>query len=224
MEYIAHSSLVEEFGTDRVVVFEPQPDLLPLGNALTPQVKLALESTMSPTRKPHIPARHLEHIRRLSGIGFTLSTHTVMDCDVSALLCERLLYLLGMSSASRGMLRTVLHETLLNGAIHGNMGISSPKLTTMDDYSAMHAAVAEKRSDAEAMQRLITTVFAPDDGMVRFIVCDEGAGFDTGRLYADLQNSAETKANGRGLKMVQGMTTTLKFHDDGAAVEFTVGK
>lgn len=224
MNYIEYQSLVDEFGAERVTVFDPQPDLLPLGQALTPQVKLALESTMSPTRKPHIPARHLDHIRRLNGIGFTLSTHTIMDCDVSALLAERLLYLVGMSAPARGTLRTVLHETLLNAAIHGNMGISSPKLTTMEDYSAMHAAVDAKRNDPEAMQRLITTIFVPDDGMVRFVVCDEGTGFDTGRLYADLQNSTETKANGRGLKMVQGMTTTLQFHDDGAAVEFTVGK
>lgn len=222
MQYVEFQQLIDEFGAERINVFEPQPDLLPLGQALTPQIKVALESTMSPTRKPHIPAHHLDHIRRLNGIGFTLSTHTVMDCDVSALLSERLLYLLGMGYIGRSSLRTVLHETLLNAAIHGNMGIHTPAITGMDGFTAMHEAIAKKREDASIMQRLITTIFAPDGETVRFVVCDEGAGFDTSTFKPVAP--AETRANGRGLKMVAGMAENLTFHDGGSTIEFAIRK
>jgi anti-sigma regulatory factor (Ser/Thr protein kinase) len=223
MSYISISDLTHEFGADRVTVFAPQSDLQPLSDALTPQIKLAIESDSQPVLTTP-PEHHVQHLRRLNGIGFTLSTQTIMSSDVSAMLSQRLLYLIGLSDAARGTLRTVLHETLLNAAIHGNMNIHSPKITTMADYGRMHAAISTARADTAVMARKITVIFTPDAHLVRFAVCDEGTGFDTGRLQTDLRDMTETKANGRGLKMVQAMTAELLFHDGGCVVEFAISR
>lgn len=224
MSNISLDELKSEFGADRISLFTPDPSLQSFGQTLTPQVKLALEVAHGTTSSPFLPAGHAHHLRRLNGIGFTLSTRTVIENDVSAILAERLLYLIGMSDKGRGILRTVLHETLLNAAIHGSMNIHSPKITNMADYSAMHAAIKATQQDNTVMQRLITVVFAPDAHLVRFVVCDEGSGFDIGRLHTDLANMTETKANGRGLKMIQAMAESIAFHDGGSTIEFAVGK
>src|SRR5262245_30567531 len=75
-----------------------------------------------------------------------------------------------------GKLMIALHEAISNAIVHGNLGLSS-ELKEHDDTSFAEA-LARRASDPRLAERIVDIVVQYDGACCRWIITDQGQGFD----------------------------------------------
>jgi anti-sigma regulatory factor (Ser/Thr protein kinase) len=122
----------------------------------------------------------------------------------------------GAVQPSRAMkVRLALNEALTNSIIHGNLGISS-KLKEESD-SAFARAVAARCSDPSYAMRPVDIHVSYDGQRIRWVMTDQGEGFDVGAVLARLDEGSmdPLRPSGRGLMMMRAFLDELHYEEQG---------
>lgn len=121
-----------------------------------------------------------------------------------------------------GKLLVALLEALSNAVIHGNLEISSQLKETGDDSFAR--ALAERAADPVLSARMVDIVVDYDGERCRWIITDEGPGFDVDRVLARcLSDDPELLlASGRGIIMMHSLLDDLRYDLGGRRLTLTL--
>jgi CheY-like chemotaxis protein/anti-sigma regulatory factor (Ser/Thr protein kinase) len=151
---------------------------------------------------------------------FLLENDTAL-IDPIVELVQQVITSLGLCDTT-GKLRTgmALQQALTNSVVHGNL-----ELTTEQVQDAREALVtgrgrgllAERQNQAPYRDRRVFVDVRIDREQARFVVRDEGPGFDANQFRQDGHSDAELK-RGRGIRLMRMFMDELTYNDQGNEV------
>lgn len=109
-----------------------------------------------------------------------------------------------------------LEEALLNAIIHGNLEVGSELRERSDD--AYRQAVESRRHSREYGRRRVYLRCEVDSTQARFIVRDEGPGFDVRTLPDPRDPENLTRASGRGVLLMRAFMDEVVYNGLGNEV------
>ncbi|RKX75875.1 MAG: cyclic nucleotide-binding protein [Spirochaetes bacterium] len=116
-----------------------------------------------------------------------------------------------------------LSELIINGVEHGNCGITfEEKSAYLERGKSILDLIEEKCKDPEiARKRVLLEWEIMEDG-TKFVIKDEGEGFDVKKLKEDLEREGPLSLHGRGIKMAKHFASKLYYNSKGNKVTFIV--
>jgi anti-sigma regulatory factor (Ser/Thr protein kinase) len=119
--------------------------------------------------------------------------------------------------ADAGKLMLALHEALCNAVIHGNLEVSS-ELKERDD-GGFDSLLAERGADPRYNSRAVEITVDYDGQWCRWIVADEGAGFDVEAVMARVLGEPDfERPSGRGILMMRALVDEVSHEAGGSRV------
>ena len=118
-------------------------------------------------------------------------------------------------------LQTALMELLTNALEHGNCNISYEEKTEwLMNGGNILSLIEEKNKDAEIANRKIHIAYAIGKTKSKFVIRDEGNGFDwKARLASEME---EEEVHGRGILLSKELVSDLSYNEIGNEVSFEV--
>ncbi|HVI50387.1 MAG TPA: ATP-binding protein [Candidatus Sulfotelmatobacter sp.] len=147
---------------------------------------------------------NLPETLRRDGLYLGLSTSAAYGVEVAKLFTQALRTRLGFSEDMRDNLELALHEALVNGLIHGNLGIPSTGRDTLEMFTAYCHSVERGLADPVRGLRLIEIFAWWDDQAIELSVVDQGEGFDP--AIVEREAAKPGKASGRGLQLIGSLS------------------
>ncbi|MDX1501990.1 MAG: response regulator [Thermoanaerobaculia bacterium] len=115
--------------------------------------------------------------------------------------------------AVRSRIGTALMEALSNAMIHGNLEVSSSlRRESSNGYREM---VEERRRTEPWASRKVLCVAEQRPGRVRYVIRDEGPGFDTTSLPDPTRPESMLRAEGRGLFLIHAFMDEVEHNEAG---------
>ena len=123
-----------------------------------------------------------------------------------------------------GKLMVALHEAITNAIVHGNLEVSSELKEQGSD--AFAEALAHRAADRTLSSRKVDIVVDFDGEICRWIITDEGRGFDVERVLARcLSDDPEILlASGRGILMMKSFLDDVRFTLGGRQVILSLAR
>jgi len=120
------------------------------------------------------------------------------------------------SDRERTRVGVALEEALLNAVIHGNLGVSS-KLRDADDGS-YEKLIALRMGQVPYRDRRVrvTARFTPTEA--RFVIRDQGRGFDVSKLPDPTDPENMARAHGRGVLLIRTFMDDVFYNSKGNQV------
>jgi CheY-like chemotaxis protein len=106
-----------------------------------------------------------------------------------------------------------LQEALYNALFHGNLEVSSD--LRQEDERLFEAVAEERRGQEPYCLRRIQVQVQLDRDRARFVVTDEGPGFDTAIFNRSVQPEDLNKIGGRGLLLIRTFMDQVSFNESG---------
>lgn len=98
-----------------------------------------------------------------------------------------------------------LNELMINAIEHGNLGISYDEKLRLRFDNTWDAEILRRLQAPQWRDRFVTVAFERADNGIKFIVEDQGAGFDASN-YLDFDPARACDPNGRGIAMARRMS------------------
>ncbi len=152
------------------------------------QERLQFSLENEKSRVPHVVSMLVEH------------------CERFGLLDDR----------DRMRIQVALEEALLNAIIHGNLEVNS-RLKELEGDVFDHA-ISERKHLMPFSRRRVTLVAEYSHAGARFMIRDEGPGFDVEKVRNPTEDDAIALASGRGILLMRTFMDALDYNDRGNEV------
>ncbi len=167
-------------------------------------------------------ASHAQTVTRL--MGCMTETHCKFELDNDNKLIPPLVaHLLDLAErlelwdeSDRMRIGIALEESLVNALCHGNLEVGS-ELRGVDD-DAYYALLAERRECEPYSHRRIHVDSTFSRSEARFVIRDEGPGFDPNTLPDPTDPANLEKAAGRGVLLMRSFMDEVSYDSTGSAV------
>ena len=119
---------------------------------------------------------------------------------------------------SAELMRTTiaLDEALRNALFHGNLEVSSA-LREQNDRQYLELA-RQRAHQTPYKNRRISFLIAHDSDLSRFVIRDDGCGFDTSRAHRHIEPEDLLRPSGRGLLLMKSFMDSVTFNQGGNEV------
>ncbi len=109
-----------------------------------------------------------------------------------------------------------LQEALCNSLFHGNLEVESD--LRQEDEDAFYRLAAERRGQEPYRSRRIRLSVQLDRSAARFVVADEGPGFDTSIFDRPVRPEDLSRIGGRGLLLIRTFMDHVSFNQTGSQI------
>jgi len=191
--------------------YVPKADLTDL---LAETVEQVLTTAAARRERAHV-LRYLES----SDFRFNLANDPALIAPLVAYLQDDLERIGFAHDRVRSQIGTALLEALSNAMIHGNLEVSSD---LRQEGSAPYQRLIEERRQAEPWSsRRVHCTAEQCPTRVRYVIRDEGPGFDTSSLPDPTHPETMLKAQGRGLYLIHAFMDEVEHNDAGNQICMT---
>ena len=120
-------------------------------------------------------------------------------------------------------LQLALAELIVNGIEHGNCGVTYDEKTDfMMDGGSVVELVAEKCRNRKIAARLVHFEWDTRPEYTKYIIRDEGPGFDVEDLNEVLKTQDELSLHGRGIRMARHLSKEIYYNKKGNQVTLVI--
>ena len=137
------------------------------------------------------------------GLYLGLTTRTAYGMEVARLLAAELARRLDLPHERAEAIELAVHEGLVNGLVHGNLGIAAVPRCSLEQFFAYCRQVERALSSEDGGARRIEVTARWDAAAVEVAVRDQGAGYDPQALPACAEGR---RTSGRGLGLIAALT------------------
>jgi anti-sigma regulatory factor (Ser/Thr protein kinase) len=116
-----------------------------------------------------------------------------------------------------------LEESLQNALIHGNLEVSSD-LREIEDGSQYLEMVQARRQIAPYCDRRVFVSVTATPDQAKFVIRDEGPGFDVSKIPDPTSPMRLDKPCGRGLWLIHAFMDEVRHNDSGNEITMTLLK
>lgn len=123
----------------------------------------------------------------------------------------------------RFKLQMALSELVLNGIEHGNCGISrADRDRGMEDGKSLMELIQAKILDKDIRRRKVQLEWILTDEESRFVIHDDGDGFDVDEYKRSLRENSSDKIKGRGILLARVVADRVLFNKKGNQVSLVM--
>jgi anti-sigma regulatory factor (Ser/Thr protein kinase) len=137
-------------------------------------------------------------------------------------LCRKAILCGACQETRSRKLMVALQEALVNSVVHGNLELSS-ELKERGD-SSFAKALAERAADPRLARRNVDIVVDYDGQRCRWLITDEGKGFDVEEVFRRLESDDPELllASGRGILLMRSFLDEVKYEEAGRRLILTL--
>lgn len=130
----------------------------------------------------------------------------------------------GKINSDRKMhLQLALAELIVNGIEHGNCGVTYDEKTDfMENGGSVVELVAEKCKNKKTAARKVHFEWETHNDFTKYVIRDEGPGFDVEELNRILQSQDEYSLHGRGIRMARHLSKEIYYNKKGNQVSLVI--
>lgn len=206
--------LITGFGSEDIALqalLQGAADYVPK-SALATELAHSVESVLQISDRER-PQQRLSHCLQYEELRYEIENDVRLVAPLVSKLQQSTIEMGIVDQHGSIRLGKAIAEAIRNAIYHGNLEISSSHLDHPDE------AAAVRREEAPYSQRRVhvRANLAPDQA--RFVIRDEGNGFDLGQLpNVQLDPSRLTQANKRGLVLIHTFVDEVIFNESGNEV------
>jgi hypothetical protein len=116
-----------------------------------------------------------------------------------------------------------LYEMLINAIEHGNCGITYDEKTRfLEQGGCTPDLIQEKCRDAAVAAKTISFAYAMHPTFARFVITDEGGGFDWRTTIDTMHKKDQLRLHGRGILITRETVRSLQYNDKGNEVTLDI--
>jgi len=151
--------------------------------------------------------------------SFTIQNDT-LAVSVYANIAATMLFQRGFIEPVKKMhMQLGLAELIINGVEHGNCGITyEEKSQFLSEERGVNELVEEKNKDPEIAKKKVFFEWEIMDDCTKFIIRDQGEGFDVLGLSETLKKEGPLSLHGRGIKMARQFAHKMFYNEKGNEV------
>jgi CheY-like chemotaxis protein/anti-sigma regulatory factor (Ser/Thr protein kinase) len=150
-------------------------------------------------------------------VALSLNNDDTLIPSVIARLEKPIIELDLFDEGERMQIAMALDEALTNAIIHGNLEVSS-SLRQVDDGKPYVEMIEARKLETPYCDRRVSVRLEAFPDKARFVICDEGPGFDPGKLADPTDPENLEKAGGRGLLLINAFMDVVKHNDAGNGI------
>ncbi len=155
-------------------------------------------------------------VRLKKTLGILLTGPVIYKCDIAKIFTEALRRRLNFSVGRFEGIHMALHESLVNGLTHGNLGLSSAMRQTTDDFLRYAKLLGERLKDPNFAHKALGVVATWNEQKLEIKITDEGEGY---ALQTDMTQMPSVSAkSGRGLRLIAGTADSCTIDDFGREI------
>lgn len=154
-------------------------------------------------------------------LRLSIENYIIMIDDISSRLTAALERTLDMSETLQ--IKIGLQETLVNAIEHGNLGISFDEKSKALNEGKYMDLIRERQKDPIYRKRKVTVDYILGENSVKYLITDEGDGFDFEKTMAKIKKkvNSELLPHGRGINMTSVIFDEVKYNSKGNQVLLT---
>lgn len=155
---------------------------------------------------------------RASG-SFTINNDVLASSIYASIAATTLAQRGFITPETKMHLQLCLSELLINGIEHGNCGITfDEKSEFLENGMGVVDLVAEKCKDPDIAEKNVLFEYDIRRTQTKFVIRDQGAGFDVGKLNEKIKKEGPMSLHGRGVKMAAALAKKLSYNKKGNEV------
>lgn len=161
-------------------------------------------------------------VSNISG-SFKLANDTVEAACYANLVSNFLCTSKRIDVDKKSVLAMSIYEMLINAIEHGNCGINyTEKTAWLEQGRNIGDLIQEKCMQPGIAAKRVTFEYAFLRDCARFLIGDEGGGFDWRSFVEEKHKTEIMELHGRGIVMTKGFTRNLRYNETGNEVSFEI--
>ncbi len=161
-------------------------------------------------------------VQTLSG-SYQIHNDTIEANCYANMLCNFLYNTNKIDASGKMQISIAITEMLINGIEHGNCGVTyAEKSAWLEDGKMMRDLLVKKCEEPAVRAKRVLFEYTITPTKSRFLVADEGPGFDWRSLRDPAKSENVYALHGRGIKMTRKYTKNLTYNEKGNEVTFEI--
>lgn len=177
---------------------------------------------MTEGREIEPSADHFNHLLDSRAWFASVSSKHIFKSTIVDQISQKIAFERGMEQADQEMMRTAIGEAVSNGVVHGNLELTSPPMSRMEDFVAFYAEIDKRLKVPKYGDRHIVIQVCADSSGIWVIVTDEGYGY-TPFIEKRTQNGtvksgsikSDKRRSGRGMEIIRSSSKEVRVDSQG---------
>ena len=150
-----------------------------------------------------------------NSLSFLLTCPVIYSTNIAEIFTRALNRRLHFSKSQFEGIHFALHESIVNGLIHGNLRVNSSMRQSARDFVEYARLLHERLADPEYAHKSISIMASWDKKKLEIKIRDEGAGYEP---MNTLKKEKSSDKSGRGLRIIAGTADSCTIDDFGREI------
>ena len=161
--------------------------------------------------------KKLDAVKGKNKLGLLLTCPVIYACNVAQNITRALQQFIMLPSEQQESIHFALHESIVNGLIHGNLQINSSMRQSARDFIEYARLLHDRLNDPSYAQKSISIIAVWNTKKLEIKIRDEGAGYGS-TPNTIKQSSTMQHKTGRGIRIIAGAADSCTIEDFGREI------
>jgi len=161
--------------------------------------------------------KKMDSLKGKKKLGFLLTCPIIYSCNIAQTITQTLRQLISLPQDQFENIHFALHESIVNGLIHGNLQINSSMRQSAREFIEYARLLHDRLNDPSYAQKSISIVAVWDNKKLEIKIRDEGAGYGN-TLPPQKHASFMQHKTGRGIRIIAGAADSCTIEDYGREI------
>ena len=159
----------------------------------------------------------LDAIKNKNKLGFLLTCPVIYACNVAQNITHILQQFIILPSEQQESIHFAMHESIVNGLIHGNLQINSSMRQSARDFIEYARLLHDRLNDPSYAQKSISIIATWNTKKLELKIRDEGVGYGSATNTIRHSSTMQHKT-GRGIRIIAGAADSCTIEDFGREI------
>lgn len=161
--------------------------------------------------------KRMDALKSKNKMGFLLTCPVIYACNIAQNIVSALQEFILLSADQQESIHFALHESIVNGLVHGNLQINSSMRQSARDFIEYARLLHDRLNDPSYAQKSISIITSWNAKKLEIKIRDEGAGYGS-TTSSVRQSCAMQHKTGRGIRIIAGAADSCTIEDFGREI------
>ena len=161
--------------------------------------------------------KKMDALKSKNKLGFLLTCPVIYACNVAQTVTHALQQFILLLAEQQESIHFALHESIVNGLIHGNLQLNSSMRQSARDFIEYARLLHDRLNDPSYAQKSISIIAVWNTKKLEIKIRDEGAGYGSTPSSIKQSNTMQHKT-GRGIRIIAGAADSCTIEDFGREI------
>ena len=159
----------------------------------------------------------MDTLKTKNKLGFLLTCPVIYACNIAQNITQALQQFISMPTEQQENIHFALHESIVNGLIHGNLQINSSMRQSARDFIEYARLLHDRLNDPSYAQKSISVIATWTTKKLELKIRDEGIGY--GNSVTSIRTTGTMRhKTGRGIRIIAGAADSCTIEDFGREI------